>query len=155
MLPFDVSALSANAPTSARELDLVHEEIDRVIKLIQDEQDALLPVAFAFGALVQPASFGQPDSAPKLAHHYSRAHDVTWKTLNGVKEDLIKFRDACTEARKAIVTADETAADDMRVISNALTIVAAGGRGDETNRAHREARQGQNTAMQDTEGSAG
>lgn len=124
-------------------LALVEDAIADVIKQINDELDQLNPEAFAFGALIQNASFGAADSAPKLALHYDRAHQVIWKTLRGVKEDLIAFQDSCREAVKEIKRADEESAAQMQAAQSAVEVLSTGALTDKGAEAHHQARQDQ------------
>jgi hypothetical protein len=133
----------ASGSSGLQELELVVEKIDMVIDLIEVEQAELQPVTFAFGASIADGSFGRADSSSHLSHHYNRAHEVTWKTLRGVKEDLVAFREACRAARDAIREADDQVADQMRTITSALGIVEAGGRGQRSHNAHQAAQQNQ------------
>lgn len=121
-------------------LDLAAEAIDDVIKRIDEEMAELLPVEFAFAGSIQSASFGGADSAPHLALHYSRAHEVIWKTLYGVKQDLETFQEACRTAKLQIVDTDQDAADRQNAI---VTTLEAGSSGQSGNHAHQQARQGQ------------
>ncbi|WP_323792660.1 hypothetical protein [Nocardioides sp.] len=141
----DVRSLLGTGTAGVNELVLVIEQIDDVVKRISAEEQAFAPVTFAFGASVAPGAFGRADSAPSLSGHYDRAHEVTWKTLRGIKDDLIGFQEACRAAMVAIRDADDQAADHMRVVTDALGIVAAGGRGHGGQQARRDAQQHQDT----------
>ena len=131
-------------------LDLVAETIREVIATIQSEQDKLEPVGFAFGALVYPSSFGGADSAPGLGLHYSRAHEVIWKTLEGIKQDLSAFAVACEQAMLEIEKADDEAVSRAHSIERATESIAVGAAGRRSVDDHRNAQQNQN--VQGSEG---
>ncbi len=147
MAPLDlnISRLLQNGAgaTGRDELEVVVDQINDVIRQITDEEQAFAPVTFAFGASVSPGSFGGADSSSALSQHYNRAHEVTWKTMQGIKDDLVEFREACRAAMEEISKADDNAADNMRVVTNALGIVATGGQGRRSERAHQDAQQSQ------------
>lgn len=138
------------AATAPEGLDLAVESIQLVIETIETERANIEPVGFAFEALVYPSSFGGADSAPNLGTHYSRAHEVIWKTLDGLKKDLQTFQEACLAAKNEIISADENSADRMRIAQNAVERLATGDASRDSVREHREAQQ-----SQDVEGSVG
>ncbi len=131
-------------------LDMAVQSIKEVITTIQTEQDQLKPVGFAFGALIAPSSFGGPDSAPNLGLHYTRAHEVIWKTLDGIKQDLMSFQEACENAMLEIERADDEAGQRVRSIERATETIAVGATGRRSVEAHQSAQQNQ-----DVDGSTG
>ncbi len=143
LIDLDVRTLLGSGTAGVNELELVVEKINDAIKEISVAEASFVPETFAFGASLTPGSFGDADSAPGLAHHYQRAHEVTWKTLRGVKADLVEFRSACRAAMQEIQAADDQAADNLRVITRALEGVATRGRGRASSEAHHRARQAQ------------
>lgn len=141
-----VPAASGGSDDSAPQgLDLAVDAIDTVIKQIEAEMEVLLPVEFAFAASIQNGSFGGAESAPNLALHYSRAHEVTWKTLLGLKQDLEAFQQACRNAKQQIINADDDAAVRAERTRSAIETLEAGAAGHQGRQAHRDARQNQNT----------
>lgn len=130
---------------AVRELVLLEEVIDRVIKEIDAELVEFQPVEFAFDGLIRQGSFGGADSAPGLALHYTRAHDVTWKTLVGVKEDLEAFQQSCRDAKNQIILADERSADEQRRTLDAVETIYAGASNGQGRRDYQDARQNQDT----------
>lgn len=143
MVNLGLSDFLSTAPTGPQGLELAEEAIDDVIAKIDQEQAKLLPAKFAFAASIENASFGGADSAPGLALHYSRAHEVIWKTLSGVKEDLLAFQQACRDAKNEIVAADDSSAERMRIAQVAVETLASGSTSRRGQRDHREAQQGQ------------
>lgn len=136
----------APGATGPQGLDLAAEAIDDVIKRIEEEMSDLLPAEFAFAGSIQNASFGGAESAPNLALHYSRAHEVIWKTLYGVKKDLETFQDACRAAKVQIIDTDQDAADRQNAIVSTLEAGSSGGSG---SYAHQQAQQGQDVNGQE------
>lgn len=137
-----VPAANTSAPQG---LDLAVEAIDNVIKQIETEMAVLVPSEFASAGAIQKTSFGGADAAPNLALHYSRAHEVTWKTLRGVKEDLVSFQEACRNAKQQIITADEDAADQHNRTRSAVEVLAAGSSTHQGRYEHQQAQQNQDT----------
>ena len=133
-----------SGPAGGAGLDLVVGTINEVIATIQVEQDKLQPVGFAFGALVHPSAFGGSDSAPDLGLHYSRAHEVIWKTLEGIKQDLVGFQQACENAMSEIEKADDEAVSRAHSLERATESIAAGAAGSQSVDVHRNAQQNQN-----------
>lgn len=144
MVFLNMPDLIAAGSAGLDDIAVVEEKVDQVIKLIEVEQEKLLPVAFAFGALIQAPSFGGADSASNLALHYSKAHEVTWKTLRGVKEDLLDYQRSLRDAKTEIIKADESAGDRVRIITTALEGVASSTQGRHGRRAREEARRDAN-----------
>ena len=136
---FDLNGLIQAGIDGLTGIAVVEENVDRVIVQIEAEQENLRPVAFAFGALIHAPAFGGADSAPGLSMHYSKAHEVTWKTLKGVKQDLLDFQQALRDAKNEIIKADESSADRVRLVTNAIETVAAGSYGGHGDRAHENA----------------
>lgn len=134
-----------SGPAAPQGLDLAVDAIDNVIKQIEVEMDVLLPVEFAFAGSIQKASFGGADAAPNLALHYSRAHEVTWKTLRGLKEDLVAFQEACRTAKQQIIVADEDAAEQHNRTRAAVEVLEAGSSNNQGRYEHRQAQQNQDT----------
>ena len=126
-------------------LDLAVEAIDDVVKRIEAEMDVLRPQEFATAGAIQRASFGGADAAPNLALHYTRAHEVTWKTLLGVKQDLVAFQEACRTAKQQIVLADEDSADQHNRTRTAIEALEAGSDQHQGRWDHRAAQQNQDT----------
>jgi hypothetical protein len=124
-------------------LDLAEETIDGVIKQIDTELAELNPEAFAFAASIQDSSYGGADSAANLALHYNRAHEVIWKTLRGIREDLESFQQACRDAKNEIISADEDSYDRIRITRDAVDALASGSTSREGQRQYDDARQGQ------------
>lgn len=126
-------------------LDLAEETIDEVITLIESKQQDLAPQHFATRGHINAGAFGGADSAPSLALHYSRAHEVITDTLEGVKKDLVAFQQACRDAKQAIVDADGESADRMRVAQAAVERLAVGAHSNEGEHAYDNAQQHQHT----------
>lgn len=124
-------------------LDVAVQSIKDVIATIQTEQDQLKPAGFAFGALIAPSSFGGPDSAPNLGLHYTRAHEVIWKTLDGIKQDLMSFQEACESAMIEIERADDEAGQRARSIEQATETITVGAAGRRSVEDHQSAQQNQ------------
>lgn len=139
----DLGAFTAAAPSGPEGLDLAEEAINDVINRIDEQQERLLPVNFAFAALISDASFGAGESAPNLSLHYGRAHEVTYKTLRGIKEDLLSFQQACRDAKNEIIAADDETAGRMRATQSAVDVLEDGSRSRRGERDHREAQQDQ------------
>lgn len=97
----------------AEGLQLADEKIDGIISQIQEELKKLSPKKFETEGYIAPASFGGGDRAPGLGLHHGRAHAVVAETLRGVIQDLENFQQACRDARKYILEADQGAADDL------------------------------------------
>lgn len=131
------------APQGSTGLSLAEEAIDDVIKRIEEEMEVLRPEEFAFAASISAGSFGGADSAPNLALHHRRAHEVTWKTLRGVREDLLTFQEACRKAKHEIIAADEDAAGRHRSTLDAVEVLAVGSSHGQGRRDHEQAQQGQ------------
>lgn len=135
-------------------LDLAADAIDDVIKQIDLELSELVPVEFRVAGSIQSASFGGADRAPNLALHHTRAHEVIWKTLLGVKQDLETFQEACRNAKNEIIGTDEDVADRQRRTTAAIEILQAGSTGRDGRDAHQQARQDQDVTGGDA-GDAG
>jgi hypothetical protein len=133
---------SSSAPEG---LDLAVDAIDDVVKQIEKEMEVLVPSEFASAGAIQKTSFGGADAAPNLALHYTRAHEVTWKTLRGVKADLVKFEEACQKAKQEIIAADEDAADRHNRTRSAVEVLTAGSDTHEGSYQHQQAQQNQDT----------
>ncbi|MFB9311547.1 hypothetical protein [Nocardioides plantarum] len=138
----DVVPTTSSAPQG---LDLAVEAIDDVIKRIEAEMDLLQPNEFASAGTIQSVSFGGADAAPNLALHYTRAHEVTWKTLRGVKSDLVAFQEACRTAKQQIVLADEDSADQYNRTRTAIEALEAGSDQHQGRWDHQQAQQDQDT----------
>jgi uncharacterized protein YwlG (UPF0340 family) len=134
-----------DGPAEPQGLDLAVDAIDHVIKQIETEMAVLEPEKFEAAGTIQRASFGGADAAPNLALHYTRAHEVTWKTLRGVKDDLVKFQDACRHAKQQIILADEEAADRHKKTRSAIEVLEAGSSTHQGTDQHRQAQQDQDT----------
>lgn len=126
-------------------LDLAEDAIDRVIATVTAQMDAIAPEVFENHGAIQAASFGGADAAPNLSMHYNRAHEVTWKTLKGLKEDLEVFRDACRNARNQIVDIDEDSAERNARTRDALDLLTVGSTNGQGDRDNRNAQQNQDT----------
>lgn len=130
-------------PSGPQGLDLAEETIDGVIKQIDTELAEFNPEAFAFAASIQESSYGGAESAANLALHYNRAHEVIWKTLRGIREDLSSFQQACRDAKNEIIAADEESADRIRITRNAVDALASGSTSRQGEHDHRDAQQSQ------------
>ena len=93
--PLDATTTAPQGPRPGR------RRHRHVIKRDRRRDGRACPRTFATDGTIQRASFGGADSAPNLAMHYSRAHEVTWKTLRGLKKDLVAFQDACRSRQGA------------------------------------------------------
>ncbi len=140
----DAAAGGAAGGSDRDGLDLTIDAINRVITTINNQQEQITPVGFAFGALIYPTAFGGADRAPNLGTHYSRAHEVTWKTLEGIKQDLEDFQEACRQAMKEIESADDDAAARNRALLNATDDLQMGQTARQSVRDHQDAQQNQN-----------
>ncbi len=132
-------AVAAGA-SGASEINMVEDQIDAVVKQIEGELDQLWPYALAFGGSVSDLSWGGGESAPNLRLHYSKAHEVTWKTLMGVKQDLLDFQEACRLAKQEIVDADQSAGAQLASVTSAVEVLNTGNGGRNTRHAHDSAR---------------
>ncbi|CAN5417271.1 hypothetical protein BH10ACT3_BH10ACT3_19490 [soil metagenome] len=130
-------------PSTPKGLDLAEEAIDDVIKRIDAEQAKLVPAHFESAAMINDTSFGGADSAPVLALHYNRAHEVIAKTLSGIKDDLLAFQQACRDAKNEIIGADENSADRMRITQPAVEALEDGSQSREGLHDHHQAQQNQ------------
>lgn len=128
---------------SATGLDLVVEGVDDVIAQINVEQDRIKPEVFKSDGTISPASFGGGDTAPLVALHHTRAHEVIGTTLDGIKADLEALRQACIDAKNAIISADEESAARMSAAQRAVESLVAGSTTDRSDRAYEQARQNQ------------
>lgn len=129
-------------------LDLAEKAIDDVIAQIDIELDALRPDEFETTGSIQPASFGGADAAPELALHHSRAHEVTYKTLRGLKDDLITFQDACRKAKQEVIVADQDAAERQQRTLQAVEILQVGASQQQSRHDHQQAQQDQDVSGQ-------
>ncbi|GAA3686781.1 hypothetical protein GCM10022237_51410 [Nocardioides ginsengisoli] len=98
-----IVALSQSTPTG---LALVESAIDRAIKEIETATHTLKPADFDAHAFIPKPAFGTADRSAELALHHQRAHSVMKETLDGVLEDLHRFKDACALARADIKGVD-------------------------------------------------
>ncbi|CAN5425908.1 hypothetical protein BH09ACT12_BH09ACT12_11780 [soil metagenome] len=130
-------------PSTPMGLDLAEEAINDVIKQIDHEQEQLAPAHFESAGRISDSSFGGADSAPMLALHYSRAHEVIAKTLSGIKDDLLAFQQACRDAKDEIIGADESSADRMRITQTAVEALEDGSQSREGLHNHHQAQQNQ------------
>lgn len=117
MLPelagFTPASLAAAPP---KELEIVDEEISRVIKVLNDEITALEENEFPVKGHVAHHSFGGGSRSPMLAAHHKRAHGVVVDTLVDLRKDLSDFREAVRDARRLIRDKDEQAEVDIRLV---------------------------------------
>jgi|GEM_PF-3327064 len=130
-------------PSGPQGLDLAEETIDGVIKQINTELAEFNPEAFAFAASIQDSSYGGADSAANLALHYNRAHEVIWKTLRGIRDDLESFQQACRDAKNEIISADENSYDRVRITRDAVDALTSGSTSREGQRQYDDAQQSQ------------
>lgn len=117
MLPelagFTPASLAAAPP---KELQVVDEEISKVIRVLNDEITALADNEFPVKGHVAHHSFGGGSRSPMLAAHHKRAHGVVVDTLVDLRKDLSDFRDAVRDARRLIRDKDEEAEVDIRLV---------------------------------------
>lgn len=117
MLPelagFTPAALAA-APR--QELEVVEDEITKVIKVLNDEITALAENEFPVKGHIAHRSFGGGARSPLLADHHARAHGVVVDTLVDLRKDLRDFREAVRDARRLIREKDEEAEVDIRMV---------------------------------------
>lgn len=62
---------------------------------------------------VSASAFGAAGTALELGHHHTKAHQVIEETLQGVLDDLIRFRDGLKHAEKLVHEADTQSAADL------------------------------------------
>jgi hypothetical protein len=139
----DLAAFVHTEPAAPQGLDLAEDAIDDVIKQIDAELDALQPVEFESTAAIRPTSFGGADAAPELALHHGRAHEVTYKTLRGLKDDLVTFQEACRKAKEEVVVADQDAAERQQRTLQAVEILQVGASQQQGRQDHAQAQQDQ------------
>jgi hypothetical protein len=134
-IPIDL----AGSPVTPQGLDLVDKAIENVITTITTELGYIKPAEFEADGHIAPASFGRADRAASIALHHTRAHGVVVDTLSGVKTDLENFQVALQSARDAVLEADQTTADELRLKQVAVTALTTGSRSDEGDRAYNNA----------------
>ena len=139
----DLDFLRDTVAVEPKGLDLAADAIDDVIRQIDHELSKLTPTRFETDGTIQKASFGGADSAPNLALHYSRAHEVISQTLLGVKQDLETFQDACRNAKNEIIGTDDDVAERQRRTTLAVEILQDGSSSRAGRDAHRQAQQDQ------------
>ncbi len=133
-------------PTAPQGLDLAEDAINDVITQINTELDGLKPAEFESDGAIQPTSFGGADAAPELALHHRRAHEVTYKTLRGLKDDLITFQEACRKAKEAVIVADQDAAARQQRTQQAVEILQVGASQQQSRHDHQQAQQDQDVS---------
>ncbi|WP_148612150.1 hypothetical protein [Nocardioides rubriscoriae] len=139
----DLAAFVDTEPTGPQGLDLAEDAINNVIDQIDTELKTLRPVDFESEGAIRPTSFGGADAAPELALHHSRAHEVTYKTLIGLKDDLVAFQEACRKAKQEVVLADQDAAERQRRTLQAVELLEVGASQQQSRRDHEQAQQDQ------------
>lgn len=115
---FDPVALASTisaAPGSAG-LDIVEEEIRRVVTTLQDQKTEIAGLDFASTAHIGKGSFGAGSEASQLATDHTKAHGVIVDTLDAMIGDLDRFQTAVTEARALFGEADDRADEQVRVV---------------------------------------
>ena len=117
-----IVALSQSTPKG---LALVETAIDGAIKDIQLAADTLEPDDFDAHAFIPKAAFGTADRSAEVALHHQRAHGVMKETLDGVLEDLHRFKEACVLARADIKGVDSDAAAALIASSRAVASLSS------------------------------
>lgn len=110
---FTPAALASAPP---RELEVVEDEITKVIKVLNDEISALEENEFPVKGHIAHHSFGGGSRSPLLAEHHARAHGVVVDTLGDLRKDLRDFREAVRDARRLLRDKDEEAEVDIKLV---------------------------------------
>lgn len=105
--------LWAIANATPRGLGIVEDAINTAITSIEDEVANLKKEEFGVNGFIPKSSFGSTDRSSEMALHHTKAHAVVEETLSGVLADLVRFRDACVDAREDIKSVDRYLATDF------------------------------------------
>lgn len=127
------------------DLQIVEDAITLVITTIDEEKGNVKPGEFRKDGFIADGSFGGFDKTPLLGLHHGRAQTVIADTLKGIKEDLNAFSEACHKAKKLIKDADANAGDSLLAKQKAVSQIAAGSTGANTETAYDDARNGRTT----------
>lgn len=142
--PSDIMAKLLDGPADQDTIDgiaLVETEVTKVIGVIDEKLETIKPESFDSLGTIQPTSFGDTERSSFLAVHHRRAHQVTYETLIGVRQDLVAFRKGCVEARLFLQRADDNAADEAALTRKAVDRLAAGSSTNHADTANAQAQQ--------------
>lgn len=142
--PSDIMAGLLDGPADQGTIDgieLVEKEVTKVIGVIDEKLETIEPESFDTLGSIQATSFGDTERSPLLAVHHRRAHQVTYETLIGVRQDLIAFRKACVDARLFLKRADDDAADEAALTRRAVERLVQGSATNHGEAANTEAQQ--------------
>lgn len=142
--PSDIMAKLLDGPSDQGTIDgiaLVESEVTKVIGVIDEKLESIKPESFDSLGAIQPTSFGDTERSPLLAVHHRRAHQVTYETLVGVRQDLVAFRKGCVEARLFLQRADDNAADEAALTRKAVDRLAQGSATNHAETANTQAQQ--------------
>lgn len=122
--------LSAIAAATPRGLGIVEDAINTAITSIEDEVANLKKEEFGVNGFIPKSAFGATNRSAEMALHHTQAHAVVEETLTGVLADLVRFRDACIDAREDIKSVDRYLATDFdraRTVVDGLLVSTTSG----------------------------
>jgi hypothetical protein len=141
MYMYDAGAFAPLASVM-RDLNVHEDKIQNVIRALNAGENDLSDNSFA-EARISEGSFGGSPIGHDLGSHHSRAQQVFTGTIQGVTDDLVRFRDGVRQAVQLVNTADQSSADDLhrkREVAESLQAVWQNSSGD---RAYDDARNNQ------------
>lgn len=142
--PSDIMAKLLDGPADQETIDgiaLVETEVTKVIGVIDEKLETIKPESFDSLGAIQSTSFGDTERSALLSVHHRRAHQVTYETLVGVRQDLVAFRKGCVEARLFLQRADDNAADEVALTRKAVERLAQGSATNHAETANAQAQQ--------------
>jgi hypothetical protein len=86
--------------------------INNVLSTLESKHEDLKGSSFK-NLHVPTTAFGGAGTALALGGHHTQAHQVIDETLQGVLDDLIRFRDGLKHAEKLVHEADSQSASDL------------------------------------------
>ena len=122
-----------------QDLNVDQEVIDSVVSTLESTTQSLEGSRFP-DLHVPEAAFGSSGTGAQLGYHHLKAHQVISDTLQGLVDDLTRFRDGVRRAERLVATADSDSATDLTRTRSAVELIVDASTFTEGDRRNHESR---------------